>query len=178
MFGRNGRAFSRRIAATAAWTSAWCEPSSGRLVRATGIRSSSGRAGSIRVIWSVVVLQRLDHRTGIEPQHLREVGALNAPLLACGDRPLLEVGEHVPGPVDLDLRDELLAQLRDPLHQVMAPLHRVEGAGVDPPVLVHAEVGVGGLEHGVVLRRLDVPVRGSSGPAARPGARRSHRSWR
>ena len=36
----------------------------------------------------------------------------------------------------------------------------VEGAGVHPPVLVHLEVGVGGLEQGVVLRGLDVPVPG------------------
>ena len=107
----------------------------------------------------VVVLQRHDHRAGVEPQHLRQVGALDPPLLPRRDGLLLEVGEHVPGPVDLDLGDQLLAQLRDPLDQVVAPLDGVEGAGVHPPVLVHPEVGVGGLQQGVVLRGLDVPVR-------------------
>ena len=48
----------------------------------------------------------------------------------------------------------------DPIDQVMAPLDGVEGAGVHPAVLVHPEVGVGGLEQGVVLRGLDVPVPG------------------
>ena len=45
--GRAGRHFSRRTRATAAWTSARWTATSGRLVRATGIRSSSaGRARS------------------------------------------------------------------------------------------------------------------------------------
>ena len=48
--GRSGRIFSRRIRASAAWTSAWYEASSGRLVRAIFCRSWSGRAGSIMVI--------------------------------------------------------------------------------------------------------------------------------
>ena len=86
--------------------------------------------------------------------------ALDAPLLARQDGPLFQVGEHVPGPVDLDLGDELLAELRDPIDQVMAPLDAVEVAGIHPPVLVHPEVGVGGLEESVVLRGLDVPVPG------------------
>ena len=50
--GRNGRAFSCRICATTAWTTAWCAASSGRLVRAIGIISSSDREGSINVIWT------------------------------------------------------------------------------------------------------------------------------
>ena len=108
----------------------------------------------------VVVLQRLDHRAGVEPQHLRQVGALDPPLLPRRDGLLLEVGEHVPGPVDLERRDQVAAQGGDPLDQVAAPLDGVEGAGVHAPVLVHQEVGVGGLEQGVVLRGLDVPVPG------------------
>ena len=82
------------------------------------------------------------------------------PLLPRRDGPLLEVGEHVPGPVDLDRGHQLPAQLGDPLDQVVAPLDGVEGAGVHPPVLVDPEVGVGGPEQGVVLGRLDVPVAG------------------
>ena len=85
---------------------------------------------------------------------------LDAPLLPRRDGLLLEVGEHVPGPIDLDPGDQLLAQLRDPLDQVVPPLDAVEGAGVHSPVLVHLEVGVGGLEQGVVLGGLDVPVPG------------------
>ena len=41
-----------------------------------------------------------------------------------------------------------------------APLDAVERTGVHAPVLVHQEVGVGGLQQGVVLRRLDVEVPG------------------
>ncbi len=52
---------------------------------------------------------------------------------------------------------------------VAAPLDRVEGAGVDPPVLVHHEVGVGGLEQGVVLRGLDVPLAGVQDLPGRQG---------
>ena len=84
------------------------------------------------------MLQRHDHRAGVEPEHLGEVGAGDAPLLPREDSLLLEVGEEVPGPVDLDLGDELLAQLRDPLDQVMAPLDAVEGAGIHAPALVDA----------------------------------------
>ncbi len=48
--GMKGRAFSRRIAAVSAWTIASREAISGRLVRATAIRSSRVRPGSMRVI--------------------------------------------------------------------------------------------------------------------------------
>ena len=73
---------------------------------------------------------------------------------------LLEVGDHVPGPVDLDRGDQLPAQLRDPLDQVVAPLDGVEGAGIHSPILVHLEVGIGCHEQGVVLGGLDVRVPG------------------
>ena len=85
----------------------------------------------------MVVLQRLDHGAGVEPQDLRQVGALDPPLLPRRDGLLLEVGEHVPGPVDLELWDQVVAQGGDPLDQLVAPLDAVERAGVDPPVLVH-----------------------------------------
>ncbi len=108
----------------------------------------------------VVVLQRHDHGAGVEPQHLGQVGAGDPPLLARRDGPLLEVGEHVPGPVDLDLGDQLPAQLGDPDRPGRGRARRCRGPGVHPAVLVHPEVGVGGLEQGVVLGGLDVPVRG------------------
>ena len=158
--GRSGRAFSRRTRTSAAWTSARREASSGRLVRAIGIRSSSTAAGVDQGDLEVVVLQRLDHRAGVEPEHLREVGALDPPLLPRRDGLLLEVGEHVPGPVDLDPRDQVAAQVAIRSTRSWPRSTRVEGAGVHPPVLVHQEVGVGGLEQGVVLRGLDVPVPG------------------
>ena len=56
------------------------------------------------------MLQRDDHRAGVEPEDLGQVGAADPPLLARGRRLLLEVGEHVLGPVDLDARDQVLAQ--------------------------------------------------------------------
>ncbi len=108
----------------------------------------------------VIVLQRDDHRARVEPQDLGEVGALDAPLLPRRGRLLLEVGDHVPGPIDLDSRDQVPAQVRDPLDQVVPPLDAVEGAGIHSPVLVHQEVGVGRHEQGVVLGGLDVPVPG------------------
>ena len=108
----------------------------------------------------VIVLQRDDHRAGVEPQDLGEVGAVDAPRFARGGGLLLEVGDHVPGPIDLDPGDQVPAQLRDPLDQVVPPLDAVEGAGVHSPILVHLEVGVGGHEQGVVLRGLDVPLPG------------------
>src|SRR5207253_8757853 len=67
--------------------------------------------------------------------------------------------QDVPGAVDLDLGDEFPAQVGDPLDQVVAALDGVQGAGVHPAVLVDAEVGVGRLEHRVVLGGLGVPMR-------------------
>ena len=49
------------------------------------------------------------------------------------------------------------------------PLDRVERAGIHSPVLVHHEVGVGGLEQGVVLRGLDVPLPGVQDLPGRQG---------
>ena len=56
------------------WTSAWFESELGAVVRPTGMRSSSGRAGVDQSDLEVIVLQRLDHRAGVEPQDLGEVG--------------------------------------------------------------------------------------------------------
>ncbi len=66
--GRAGRIFSRRTRATAAWISARWVAISGRLARAIGIRSSSVPAGLDQGDLQVVVLERDDHRAGVEPQ--------------------------------------------------------------------------------------------------------------
>ena len=134
--------------------------SSGRLVRAIGIRSSSGRPGSIRVICRWSCSSGTTTARGSSRSTWVRSALATRHCCARRDGPLLEVGEHVPGPVDLDLRDQVLAEVLDPLDQVVPPLDGVEGAGVHPPVLVHAEVGVGGLHQGVVLGGLDVPVAG------------------
>ena len=157
----NGRAFSRRIAAIRRLDQ--------RLVR--GELGAVGQRDRHQVVerparvdqrdLRVVVLQRLDHRPGVEPQHLRQVGAARpatrcrAATACCSRsasmfraRSTSTAGTRSP------------AQAGDPLDQVAAPLDAVQGAGVDPAVLVDPEVGVGGLQQGVVLRRLDVPVPG------------------
>jgi hypothetical protein len=48
------------------------------------------------------VFERLDDGAGVEPQHLREPGTRDPPLLAGGDRLLLEIGDHVADPIDLE----------------------------------------------------------------------------
>ena len=65
-----------------------------------------------------------------------------------------------------------LLRCGDPPDELAPPLDGVEGAGIHAPVLVDPEVGVGGLEQGVVLGRLDVSSARRSGPGARPGARK------
>ena len=85
---------------------------------------------------------------------------MHAPHLARRGSLLLEVGEHVPGPIDLDPGDQILAQARDPIDQVVPQLDCVEGTGILSPVLVHAEVGVGCHEQRVVLGGLDVRLPG------------------
>ena len=73
---------------------------------------------------------------------------------------MLEVGEHVPGPIDLDPGDQILAQARDPIDQVVPQLDGVEGAGIHSPILVHPEVSIGCHEQRVVLGGLDVRLPG------------------
>ena len=158
--GRNGRAFSRRIRCHHRLDQRLVRGELGAVGQGDRHQVVERPAGVDQGDLDVVVLQRLDHGAGVEPQDLRQVGACDPPLLPRRDGLLLEVGEHVPGPVDLDLGDQLAAQAGDPLDQVAAPLDAVEGAGVHPPVLVDLEVGVGGLQQGVVLGGLDVPVRG------------------
>ena len=108
----------------------------------------------------VVVLQRLDHRAGVEPQDLRELGALHPPLLPRRDGLLLRGRRACCGPG----RPRTLGPGRGSGWRSdrpgRAPLDRVERAGIDSPVLVHHEVGVGGPHQGVVLGGLDVPVLG------------------
>ncbi len=53
--------------------------------------------------------------------------------------------------------------------KIAPQLDGVERAGVHSPVLVDHEVGVGGLEQGVVLRGLDVPLPGVQDLPSRQG---------
>ena len=78
----------------------------------------------------VIVLERDDHRERVQPQDPREAGARDPPRLTRGGGLLLEVGEQVPGPLDFDDRDQLVAQAGDPLDQVASPLDAVEGSGI------------------------------------------------
>ena len=156
--GRAGRHFSRRTRATAACTRAALRGHLGAVGQGDRDQVIEQPAGLDQRDLQVVVLQRDDHRARVEPEGLRQVGAGDAPLLPREDGALLEVGDHVPCPIDLDARDQVAAQLRDALDQVVTPLDGVQGAGVHPAVLVHAEVGVGGRHQDVVLGGLDVEV--------------------
>ena len=160
MMGMSGRAFSRRIAASAAWTSARREASSGRLVRAIGIRSSSARPGSIRVIWRWSCSSGSTTARGSSRSTC--VSRRSGPATAAAPRRPAARGRRAcsgPGrPRTSGTRSRLRVAIRS-TRSCPRSTH-VEGAGIHPPVLVHHEVGVGGLEQGVVLRGLDVPVPG------------------
>ena len=91
----------------------------------------------------VIVLERDDHRTRVKPENLGEIRALDAPCFPRRGGLLLEVGDEVPGPIDLDLGDQLLAQLRDSLDQIVPSLDGVERAGIHSPKLVHLEIDIG-----------------------------------
>ena len=82
-------------------------------------------------------------------------------------RLLLELGKKVLGALDLDPRNQLVAQACDLLDQVPSPLNTVEGPGILAPVLVDAKVRVGGQKQGVVLCRPGYPTAGKRAPAAR-----------
>ena len=102
MLGRSGRTFSRRTVAAAAWTSAWLRGELGAVGQGDRHQVVERPAGVDQGDLEVVVLQRDDHRAGVEPEDLGEVGAVDAPLLPRRGGLLLEVGDHVPGPIDLD----------------------------------------------------------------------------
>ena len=87
-------------------------------------------------------------------------GTLNTPCFARRRGLLLEVGDEVPGPIDLDLGNQLLAQLRDPLDQIVPSLDGVERTGIHSPELVHLEIGIGCHGQRVVLGGLDVGLHG------------------
>ena len=89
------------------------------------------------------------------------------PFLPRQDGPLLQVGQEVSGPVDFNGRHEFPRQVSDPVHQIVPLLDAVECSGVHPAVLVHQKVGVGCLQQGVVLRRLNVQCGVQDLPAAR-----------
>ena len=113
--------------AITAWTSAWCDGQLG----AVGQRDRHHfveRPGRVdQGDLSVVVLQRLDHRAGVEPEHLGEVGALTPPLLRESDGLLLELREQVPGPVDLDLGNQFPAQVARSARPAHAHAQRSRG---------------------------------------------------
>ena len=124
----------------------------------------------------MIVLERDHDGEGVQPEDPGEIGARDPPSLTGGSGLLLEVGEQIPGPLDFDDRDQLLAQAGDLLDEVAAALHAVEGPGIRAAVLVDAKVGIGRQEKGVVLGGLDVPLPGIRGPGAGPAARSRRRS--
>ncbi len=107
----------------------------------------------------VVVLQRNDHGAGVEPQDLREVGRVHAPGLPRRGGALLEVGQEVARPVDLDPRHQVATQAGDSGDELMPARDGVERPGVHAAGAMDLEVGVGGLKQRIVLGPLHVPVR-------------------
>ena len=87
---------------------------------------------------------------------------------------LLEIGDKVPGPIDLNRGNEVFAQPCDTLDQVVAPLDRIEGPCEHAAMLVYQEVGIRRLEECVIFCGLDVEFRGNRDLAARPGAGKTH----
>ena len=124
------------------------------------IRLSSGRAGIDQGDLQVVLLERIDDRAGIEPEYLRQVGARGRATAGVPRRRAVRDRRACSGPGRPRPRDQVAAQGGDPFEQVPPPLDAVERAGVRATVLMHQEVRVGGLQQGVVLRRLDVEVAG------------------
>ncbi len=117
------------------------------------------------------MLQRHDDGAGVEAEDLRQVGRVRAPGLAGRGGALLEVGQEVTRPVDLDPRHEVAAQAGDPGDQLVSARDGVEGAGVHAAGAVDLEVGLGGLEQRVVLGPLHLPVRRVQGLPRRQGAK-------
>ena len=78
----------------------------------------------LELVW----LERYNDCAGVEAQGLGEVSATDAPQLACGDGSLLDVGDHISGPIDLVGGNELAAQFCNSLHQVMTTFDGVERA--------------------------------------------------
>ncbi|MFO0843599.1 MAG: hypothetical protein U0797_14560 [Gemmataceae bacterium] len=91
-------------------TRACCEASSGWLVSPIGTQLVERAARVDQSELEVVVLQRLDHRPRVQPQHSRQLRAGDAPLLAGGNGRLLEGGQQVPRPVHLDGGDQVPTQ--------------------------------------------------------------------
>ena len=125
----------------------------------------------------VVVLQRLDHRAGVEPQHPRQPGALDPPLLPRRDRLLLEVGEHVPGPVDLERPGpgrgsgrRSARPRRGRGRRCRGRRRRSRGTGAPGSRRRRSAAGRRSSPSGC-------PSAGRSGPAGPPGAGRWRRSW-
>ncbi len=131
--GRIGRHFSRLTLASAARTSARREAISGRLIHGDPHQVFERLVGIDQGDLKVIVLHRDNDRAGVKPEDLGEVGTVKAPHFAGGGGLLLQVGEHVPCPIDLVSGDQVFAHLQDPLDQVVAALDGVEGAGYTFP---------------------------------------------
>ena len=106
----------------------------------------------------VVVLHRLDHRPWVQSQDARQLGAADPPVAAVLGRPLLHVGQHVAGPLNLHRRDELSGEAGDAVDEVAPALDAVQRTGVSPPGLMDPEIGFGRAEEDVVLGRLHVEM--------------------
>ena len=54
---------------------------------------------------------------------------------------LLDVGQHLNGPVDFDARDQIAAQLLDAIGQLFSPSNDIQATAVLAAELMHAEIG-------------------------------------
>ena len=129
-------------------------------------------AGSIRVIWRWSCSSGTTTARGSSRRTCVRSALATRHSCRAGRRLLLEVGEHVPGPIDLDLGDQVLAQAARSARPGRAPARRCRGRR-------RTSRGTGGRgsrrrRSGAGRRswRSGCPSAGSSGPAARPGARR------
>ena len=134
-FGTKGLAFSRRIAATAAWTRALSRGQLGAVGQGDD-HEVVQRAwpGSISVTWAWSCSSGSTTARGSSRRTWVRLALCDPPLLA-GRRTARcsRSARRFRGAVDLDPRDQVLAQSPDPVDQVLAPLDGVERAGVGAP---------------------------------------------
>ena len=157
----SGRIFSRRTAFVAAWTRRCPRRELGAVGQGDRHQVVIRPVGIDQGDLEMIVLERDDHRTRVKPENLGEIRALNTPCFPRRGGLLREVGDEVSGPIDLDLGNQLLAQLRDPLDQIVPSLDGVERTGIHSPILVHHEIGIGRHGQRIVFGDLDVGLHGS-----------------